>query len=105
TFNVGVAQYTPMLHAKAQLVDSSGNIVATAADASSLSQTITATLGAGTYYLLVKSFGQYGDLGQYSVTGSISPRLGFTLAQSADHSYINWTTGTSSGQIAIADTN
>ena len=72
TLNVNVAQYGPTLHAKAQLFDANGNLIATAADANNLSQTISATLGAGTYYLAVESYGQYGDVGQYTVSGSVA---------------------------------
>ena len=70
---MNVAQFGPTLHAKAQLFDSSGNLIATAADPNSLSQTLNSTLGAGTYYLAVESFGQYGDVGQYTVSGTTAP--------------------------------
>jgi hypothetical protein len=73
TLNVNVAQYGPTLHARAQLFDASGNLIATAADANNLSQTISTTLAAGTYYIAVESFGQYGDVGQYTVSGSVAP--------------------------------
>ena len=73
TFNMNVAQYGAMLHAKLQLFDSSGNLVATAANASTLGQTLTATLSAGTYYIVAESYGQYGDVGQYTLSGSVVP--------------------------------
>jgi hypothetical protein len=72
TLNVNVAQYGATLHARAQLFDANGNLIATAADANSLAQTISTTLAAGTYYIAVESYGQYGDVGQYTVSGSVA---------------------------------
>jgi serralysin len=72
TFNVNVAQYGAMLHARLEIHDSADNVVATAASASTLGQSITATLSPGTYYVVVKSYGQYGDIGQYTLSGSVS---------------------------------
>ena len=72
SFTANVAQYGPMLHARLELHDASDNVITVAASASSLSQTITATLSPGTYYLVVKSYGQYGDVGQYTLGGAIA---------------------------------
>lgn len=72
TFDVNVAQYGAMLHARLELHDASDNALVAAAAAGTLSQTITATLPAGRYYLVVKSYGQYGDIGQYTVSGAVS---------------------------------
>ena len=47
-------------------------MVATA-DTASLSESITANLGAGTYYLSVMSEGNYGDVGQYTISGIVTP--------------------------------
>ncbi|HEY8748320.1 MAG TPA: PKD domain-containing protein, partial [Tepidisphaeraceae bacterium] len=71
TFAVNVAQFGPMLHSRLEIHDAADNIVSSAAT-SSLSQTITATLAPGTYYLVVKSYGQYGDIGQYTLSGTIA---------------------------------
>lgn len=71
TFNVNVAQYGPMLQAKLELFNSSGTLLATAADANTLGQTLTANLTAGNYYLVVESYGQYGDVGQYTLSGTV----------------------------------
>jgi len=71
TFSVNVAQYRPMLHAILELHDASNNVIAVANNAGALSQTITANLAAGQYYLVVKSYGQYGDLGQYALSGNV----------------------------------
>lgn len=74
TFNMNVAQYGAMLHAKLALYDSGGNLVATAANAGTLSQSLTVTLNAGTYYIVAESYGQYGDVGQYTLSGSVVPQ-------------------------------
>ncbi len=71
TLNVNVAPYGAMLHAEEQIVNSSGTVIATADNANTLGQTITANLTAGTYHLVVGSYGQYGDVGQYTVTGTV----------------------------------
>jgi hypothetical protein len=106
SLSVNVPIYTPMLHAKAVLMDGAGHVLVTSADPNSLGQTISTTLPSGTYYLAVQSFGQYGDLGQYTVTGTVAPKaLAFTLEQATDHQHISWTAGSSSGQVSIADPN
>jgi hypothetical protein len=40
-------------------------------DTSSLGEMLSATLGAGCYYLAVLSHGGYGDIGQYTLAGTI----------------------------------
>ena len=70
TFTMNVAQYGAMLHGQLELHDASDTPI-TVASAATLGQAITATLSAGTYYLVVKSYGQYGDIGQYTVTGQL----------------------------------
>jgi hypothetical protein len=80
TLNVNVAQYGAMLHAQEVLETGSGSIIASADNASTLGQTITTTVAAGTYYLFVESY-QYGtsinvdegfDVGQYTVSGNLA---------------------------------
>ena len=106
TLNVNTIAFGATLHAKMQLFDASGNLLATVANANTLGQTITDTLAAGTYYVSVDSYGQYGDVGQYTVSGTVSlAPTPVTLGQSSDHLHINWTQGTSSGQVLITDPN
>ena len=70
TFNVNVAQYGAMLHARLEIHDAADNVVSSSAELPRrLGQSITATLSPGTYYLVVKSYGQYGDIGQYTAPG------------------------------------
>jgi hypothetical protein len=71
---VNAAQFGPNLIPVAQLWSSSGFVAD--ADAGSFTQSIIhANVGAGTYYVLVKGFGDYGDVGQYTVSVNFSPVL------------------------------
>jgi fibronectin type 3 domain-containing protein len=79
SFTVSPAQYGAMLDATIQLVDSNGAVVATA-DTAGLGETLTATVGTGAYYLIVSGKGNYGDIGQYSVSGTIVPSGNFVAA-------------------------
>ena len=72
SFEGDVAQYGPMLDLKLTLLNSTGNIVAIQ-DTASLGETLTQTVPAGTYYIQVASHGSYGDVGQYTLTGTIIP--------------------------------
>ncbi len=71
TLSVNVAQYGATLHAQEWLYNSAGQLVTDADTAGTLGQTITANLTAGTYYLVVGSYGSYGDVGQYTVAGTV----------------------------------
>jgi hypothetical protein len=62
-----VAPYGPMLHSALELRNASNQIIQSAT-AGTWGQSIVTTLAAGTYYLVARSFGQYGDLGQYTVS-------------------------------------
>ena len=72
TLDVTVAPFGPTLDASLQLLDSNGNVIATAAG-STLSERIARFLDPGTYSLAVLSAGSYGDVGQYSLSGSLVP--------------------------------
>ena len=72
TLNVRPASFGPMLDLKLDLRDEAGELV-TSAGTASLGETLATTLTAGTYYLYVKSNGAYGDVGQYSVSGNVTP--------------------------------
>ncbi|MCA2778027.1 MAG: pre-peptidase C-terminal domain-containing protein [Microcystis sp. M136S2] len=72
----------PNLDILAELYNASGVLVASSNPADFLAASISATVGAGTYYLKVDGVGKgdplgtgytdYGSLGQYAITGSIS---------------------------------
>jgi len=76
TLSGNVASVGPTLDLKLQLIAANGSVVATADSTSSLSQTISTHLTAGTYYLVVGSHGAAGDLGTYTVSGTIVPGSG-----------------------------
>ena len=60
------------LDARLELRDASGSTLLASADPSdSFGATITATLPAGSYRLVVASHGNYGDVGQYTISGTI----------------------------------
>jgi hypothetical protein len=70
SFTLDVAPLGPMLDASLFLYDFNGIVITQAATAS-LGETLVATLAGGTYYLAVRGAGGYGDLGQYSLAGTI----------------------------------
>jgi hypothetical protein len=59
------------LDAVLELRNAAGVTVATAAPADSLGATLTTTLVSGNYYLIAKSQGAYGDVGQYTINGTL----------------------------------
>jgi hypothetical protein len=67
-----VAQFGPMLDLALNLTDASGNLLASA-DTLSLGERVSAIVPAGDYYLAVSSHGGYGDVGQYTISGSVVP--------------------------------
>ncbi|HZT81516.1 MAG TPA: hypothetical protein VFA26_14920 [Gemmataceae bacterium] len=67
---VDPAQYGANLMPKVELWSAQG-IVASADPANGSAATLSATLKAGTYYVRVMSHGDYGDVGQYSVTVTV----------------------------------
>src|SRR6185503_15563244 len=81
SFTGNVAAFAAMLDLKLELRNSSGNLIATS-DTATLGETLTANVGAGTYYLVVASHGAYGDVGQYSVSGSVTAVEGTVAAPS-----------------------
>jgi hypothetical protein len=70
-----VADYGPMLHGRFVLYDTTGTLLASAANPDTLGQTLISTQAPGDYYLVAKSFGGYGDLGQYTVSLVPEPEL------------------------------
>ena len=68
---LGVAEQGANLDSILELRDGSGNLVAGGNSTSSFGASLSANVGAGTFYVLAKSSGQYGSLGQYTITGSL----------------------------------
>jgi subtilisin-like proprotein convertase family protein len=86
---------SPNLDILAQLYNASGVLVASSNPADFLAASISATVGAGTYYLKVDGVGKgdplgtgytdYGSLGQYAITGSIiSGTKSISIAKTTD---------------------
>ena len=70
SFTGAVAQHGAMLDLKLELRDAAGNLIQSA-DTASLGETLSAQLSAGTYFIDVASHGGYGDIGQYTLTGTV----------------------------------
>lgn len=70
SFTVSPAPYGGMIDITATLMDVNGNILVTA-NTTNLGESLSADLTSGAYRLVVSSKGLYGDVGQYSITGTI----------------------------------
>jgi hypothetical protein len=84
SFQLNVAQYGPNLDSVLELWDSSGSVLVVNAPTNSLNSSISTTVGAGTYYLVARGMGDYGNVGQYTLTGTLpdstaAPAIGITL--------------------------
>lgn len=69
-FAASVAEHGPMLDLKLGLHDALGDLIISV-DTAELGEVLTATLEAGTYYVSVASHGAYGDVGQYTLSGTL----------------------------------
>jgi methionine-rich copper-binding protein CopC len=72
-FTINPAQYGPNLDILAELINSSGNIIASSNLSSNLFANINTSVSAGNYFLSIKSNGQYGRVGQYTISGTVAP--------------------------------
>lgn len=79
SFDLAVAPVGANLDAVLELWNGAGQLIATAAPSDSLGAKIGSSVGAGTYYLIARGTGDYGNLGQYTITGSVA--AGITVAQ------------------------
>lgn len=70
SFTLAVAPFGPMLDASLSLFDAAGMLLIESATAS-LGESISTSLSDGLYYLAVSSAGNYGDLGQYWLSGTV----------------------------------
>jgi hypothetical protein len=75
TLSANVIAAGATLDLKLALYDANGGLVGTA-DTASLGESISLTLSPGTYYLSVISEGNYGDVGQYTITGTAAAPAG-----------------------------
>ncbi|MHB1036352.1 MAG: hypothetical protein ACYC0Y_17045, partial [Pirellulales bacterium] len=71
SFTLNVAEVGPDLDARLELRRATGEVIASADPSGSLTATVSATVSAGDYRLAVSSHGTYGDVGQYSISGTV----------------------------------
>ena len=91
------------------LVNSSGQVLVTAAPTNSQGAAFSTSVGAGTYYLIARTTGEYGNLGQYTITANLpsiltSPEIAVRLdgASLADAQTVDF--GSTSAGAAISRT-
>lgn len=70
--NLNVAQFGANLDAVIELQNSTGQTIATANPSDSFAASLTKTVAAGTYYLIVRASGGYGNLGRYTLQGTMT---------------------------------
>src|SRR5262249_14471119 len=72
SFSLTVPSSVADLDGRLELRNASGTIIASADPSGTLNASLTATLTAGTYYVVVASHGSYGDVGTYQLAGSFN---------------------------------
>jgi hypothetical protein len=72
TFSLDVAQFGPNLDSVLELQNSTGTPLVVSNPSNSLGASLTTNLAAGTYYLVVHSSGGYGNLGRYTLHGTVA---------------------------------
>ena len=72
-FTINPAPYGPNLDILAELLNSSGNIITSSNLSSNLFANINTSVSAGNYFLSIKSTGEYGRVGQYTISGTVAP--------------------------------
>ncbi|MCI0357115.1 MAG: choice-of-anchor D domain-containing protein [Planctomycetaceae bacterium] len=73
--SLAVDEYGPNLDSVLELRNASGLIIASAAPTTSYGASLIHTVGAGTFYLVARSTGAYGNMGQYTITGTVPPAV------------------------------
>jgi hypothetical protein len=68
---LAVAAVGANLDAVLELRNAAGQAIVSSAPADLLGASVSTTVGAGTYYLVARSNGDYGNLGQYTISGSL----------------------------------
>lgn len=92
TVPAGINNLVPRL----ELRDATGAVIASAAQTDGFNASIVVTVTAGTYYLDVGSTGGYGNVGQYTVSGTVIPLANGVNAPS------NLTATAGAGQVALS---
>jgi hypothetical protein len=77
SFNLAVSAFGANLDSVLELRDASGQVVKIANDTTSgvFTSALSANVAAGTYYLIVRPSGGYGNVGQYTLTGTVVPSI------------------------------
>lgn len=75
SFSLAVARFGANLDSVLELRDANGQLVTIANDTTSgvFTSALSANVAVGTYYLIVRSSGGYGNVGQYTMTGTLVP--------------------------------
>jgi hypothetical protein len=84
SLTVNVASVGANLDARVELRDSVGTLITSAAPSNSLGATINAVVVQGDYRLVVASNGGYGDLGRYTISGTVQPTIDLTPPTAAN---------------------
>jgi hypothetical protein len=71
-FELTGVQYGSNLDGELELWDSNGSLIASNNPSDSLNAKFGAQVVAGTYYLVARGAGDYGDAGQYTITGTLA---------------------------------
>jgi hypothetical protein len=72
SLSLNVAQYGPNLDGVVELQNAAGQTLVMGNSARSFGAALTTTVAAGTYYVVIHSSGGYGNLGRYTLNGSIN---------------------------------
>ena len=70
-FTLTVDSFGPNLDSVLELRNSTGTLLATAAPGASYGASFSYAVGAGTFYLVARGMGDYGDMGRYTITGTV----------------------------------
>src|SRR5439155_26505180 len=75
SFSLAVATFGPDLDSVLELRDANGQVVKIANDTTSgvFTSTLSTSVAPGTYYLIARASGGYGNVGQYHLTGTVVP--------------------------------
>ena len=105
SFTLSVAQFGANLDSILELRDASNNVIVSAAPTNSFGASLTTTVSAGTFYLVARGTGAYGNIGQYTIAGTLpaqgtAPEIsvsvsGSGIADGGSLAFGNTTIGTS----------
>jgi hypothetical protein len=73
SFTLDVAPFGPNLDGVLELWNAAGQAIVSANPSSSQGASLSASLASGTYYVAVRSSGGYGNLGTYTLSGTLVP--------------------------------